>query len=71
MTRVLALDVGTSSVRAQLFDEDAQESEPIIPTAARRPRALPHRPNARNDVRKRFVTAARIHFGIENPRTRE
>jgi gluconokinase len=28
VTRVLALDVGTSSVRAQLFDEDAQEREP-------------------------------------------
>ena len=28
MTRVLALDVGTSSVRAQVFDADAQELEP-------------------------------------------
>ncbi len=28
MTRVLALDVGTSSVRAQVFDADAQEREP-------------------------------------------
>jgi gluconokinase len=28
MTRVLAVDVGTSSVRAQIFDADAQEREP-------------------------------------------
>ena len=28
MVRVLAIDVGTSSVRAQLFDADAQEREP-------------------------------------------
>ena len=28
MTRVLAIDVGTSSVRAQLFDADAREQEP-------------------------------------------
>jgi gluconokinase len=28
VTRVLALDVGTSSARAQLFDADAQEREP-------------------------------------------
>ena len=28
MTRVLALDVGTSSVRAQIFDADAQEDDP-------------------------------------------
>lgn len=29
MMRVLAVDVGTSSVRAQIFDTDAQEREPV------------------------------------------
>jgi gluconokinase len=29
VARVLAIDVGTSSVRAQLFDADAQEREPV------------------------------------------
>jgi hypothetical protein len=47
-------------------------SEAIPAAADTAPSArVHHRPKARNDARAKSVIAARIHFEIENARTRE